>query len=105
MQTIRIKISTKDDHFYEALRTQVAAYLRTQPNGPYGNAMMLLKALVYLPLYWGLYVLALRGGLSGGGFILTYALLGMAGLFVAFNLSHDAIHGSLTPWKGFNKAL
>lgn len=105
MQTIRFKTSTKDDHFYQALRTRVDAYLRTQPSGPYGNATMLLKALVYLPLYWGLYTLALFGEYSDGGFILAYTLLGMAGLLIAFNLSHDAVHDSLTPSKLLNKTI
>lgn len=102
---IRFRIKNQDDAFFTALRLKVDAYLKTQPNGRYGTLLMALKAVLYISLYWTLYVLIISGSFSSWQTIGLYALLGMAGLLVAFNISHDATHGTLTPFPWLNKTV
>ena len=103
-KTIKFRIKNQDDPFYQELRKRVAAYLKTQPNGQFGNALILVKAALFLSLYWGAYALILAGQ-STAITLLLYASLGVSGLFVAFNLSHDAAHGCLTAYPKWNKII
>ncbi|MBU6340023.1 MAG: fatty acid desaturase [Bacteroidetes bacterium] len=105
MQTIRFKVSIRDDHFYQTVRTRVHAYLKQQTYGRFGNKLMIVKGLLYLGFFWGLYACILSGRFSDVGVVGLYALMGMAGLLIAFNIAHDAVHEALTPWKGFNKTI
>ena len=105
MKQIRFRIRTQDDLFYKALRARVTTYLRSRPNEGFGNWLMVLKGSLFLTLYWGVYATILLGGFSAQNVVLLYGLLGMLGLLVAFNLSHDAVHGTLTRFPKFNKAI
>lgn len=104
-QRIKFKVKNQDDPFYQELKQQVSAYLRTQPSGRYGNGIMLLKAVLFLSMYWGAYFFILFGSLSTGALLVLYASLGISGLFIAFNLSHDAAHGSLVSSPKLNKHI
>lgn len=104
-QAIKFRIKNQDDHFYNDLKQRVALYLQTQPNGRFGNWITIVKALLFLPLFWGAYFLILFGHFAPSAIIGLYASLGITGLFSAFNLSHDAAHGSLTPSRFWNKII
>ncbi len=75
------------------------------PNGRFGNRLMLLKGLLFVGLYWAAYVALLLGGLATWSVILLYGLMGMLGLLIAFNISHDAVHGTLTRFPALNKVI
>jgi len=104
-QPIKFRVKNQDDPFYKELKQQVSAFLRTQPNGRYGNGIILLKAVLFLSMYWGAYFLILFGSLPTGALLALYASLGISGLFVAFNLSHDEAHDSLSKYKLLNQVL
>lgn len=102
---IKFRIKNQNDPFYLELRHEVAAYLATRPNGRYGNGIMFVKAALFLSMYWVAYGGILFGGFPATGIVALYASLGISGLFIAFNLSHDAAHESLTPYRALNKAV
>lgn len=104
-KSIRFRIKNQEDQFYQELRHRVADYLKTQRNGAYGNLLTLFKALLFLSLYWGAYALILFSNWSDSAILTLYASLGIWGLFIAFNISHDAAHGCLTPSPLLNKLI
>ncbi len=105
MQQIRFQIKNHDDQFYKKLRGRVEAYLATKATGKYGNWLILVKFVLFLGLYWMTYGLIVSGHLSPGLTVLGYAALGVLGLLVAFNISHDGTHDTLTPYKPLNKLI
>lgn len=105
MKQIRFRIKNQDDPFYQALRERVAAYLIKTPNGQFGNGLMIFKGLLFISAYWGVYTSILIAGFAPWAVILLYGLMGILGLLIAFNISHDAAHDSLTPYAGLNKAI
>lgn len=105
MTKIQYAISKKGDAFFSALSKSVDAYLKTLPNGRYANALLWMKAILFISLFWGAYLLILFGDLPGWGIILLYASLGVSGLLVAFNVSHDAAHHALSSNRAVNKWL
>ncbi len=104
-KTIKFRVKNQDDPFFTELRQSVGAYLATQHNGRYANGLILLKAAMFLSMYWGAYCWILVGNLSVAAVVGLYASLGISGLFVAFNISHDAAHGSLTRYPFLNKVV
>jgi linoleoyl-CoA desaturase len=104
-QTIKFKVKNQDDRFYTAIRERVAEYLRHQTNGRYGHSVIVVKAALFLTMYWGAYYWILMGHEPAVGVVALYGSLGISGLFIAFNLSHDAAHGSLTRYPLLNKAI
>ncbi len=105
MEAIQFKVSNGEDHFYQTLQQRVFDWLKEQPNGRYGNKLMLFKGVLFVFLYWGTYGLIISGQFSSTTTILLYGSLGIWGLFIAFNISHDAAHDTLTPSRVFNKIV
>ncbi|MBL7807407.1 MAG: acyl-CoA desaturase [Saprospiraceae bacterium] len=104
-KTIKFRIKNQDDAFFQELREEVGKYIKTQPNGPYGNGIILIKAALFLSLFWGAYGCILFAGLPNWANIACYASMGISGLFIAFNIAHDAAHGTLTRAPGWNKVI
>ncbi len=105
MQTIKFRVNNRDDAFFQALQKEVSTWLDKQKNGRYANTLMLVKGVLFLSLFWGAYALILFGGFSSIATILLYASMGVSGLLIAFNISHDACHDALTSSKLFNKVV
>lgn len=102
---LKFRIKNQDDHFYQELRKQAAKYLDNQPNGRFANGKMWGKAVLYLTLYWGAYAGIFLLSESSIAVMTLYALLGVFGLFVAFNISHDAAHGTWSASPAVNKLI
>lgn len=97
---IRFRVKNQDDPFFQELHTEVNQYLQQQLNGPYANYLNVVKGVLYLSLFWGSYATILGSGLPDWAILIGYAAMGIFGLFIAFNISHDAAHGTLSrqPW-------
>lgn len=105
MGVIRFRIKNVDDVFYITLKKRVNQYLSKKEFGKYANTVLFMKGVLFLCMFWGIYFLILNGYFSGYWVVLGYALLSIFGLFVAFNISHDATHNTLTSNKLFNKII
>lgn len=105
MENIKFKIKNQDDVFYITLRERVSEYLSKQPFGRLGNITLILKGILFLTSFWTIYYLILHGFFIGYWVVLGYSLLAIFGLFVAFNISHDATHNTLTSSKILNKII
>jgi len=102
---IRFKIKNQDDIFYFTLKERVNEYLSKQASGRFGNALLAFKGVLLIFLFWGTYYLILTGYFKGYYIAIAFSLLALFGLFLAFNISHDATHNTLTSNKIFNKIL
>ncbi len=102
MPTIKFAVNQKEKLFYKELRERVDAYLEFNGYSKHATPMHLFKAVLFFLIYWANYVLLLLGDWNDWGLILLYCCLGITGLLVAFNVSHDACHECLTPNKVIN---
>ncbi len=86
--------------FQEALRGRVTAYLKAQPNGRRANGFMVFKIVFFLVAYWFTWA---QLALVDHSVPVALALLGVLAcvvVAVAYNISHDAVHGAISrkPW-------
>jgi linoleoyl-CoA desaturase len=105
MSAISFSVKKSNDKFYIELKKRVNLYLTENHFGKYANSMVVFKGLLFLFLFWGDYFLILKGFFPGHWLIFGYSLLAIFGLFVAFNISHDATHNTLTSSKLLNKVI
>ncbi len=104
-EAIRFRVKNQDDVFFQELKGEVDQYLKRQTSGPYGNYLVVIKAVIFLSLFWGFYAAILFSGWPSWAIRVCYAMMGIFGLFIAFNISHDGAHGTLTRSPGLNKWL
>lgn len=105
MPAINFRVKNSNDKFYIELKKRVKLYLMTSHFGKFANTVVVVKGILFLLLFWCNYYLIIKGFYSDNWVILGYALLAIFGLFVAFNISHDATHNTLTSNKLFNKII
>lgn len=97
--------NTIESNFTQTLNHRIHNYFTDNGISEKGNLLMATKVLFFLGgfvlSYWLIY-------LSGSSIlfsILSWLVLGFFTAFVGFNISHDAVHGSLSNHKIINKAL
>jgi len=91
--------------FQDALRQRVMAYVRSQPNGRFGNPSMAFRVVTLLAIHWGLYaalVTQLHSLPVTALLLVAYAVSVMS---VAYSVSHDAVHGALSKRRWVNELL
>lgn len=103
--TIKFKEETRDDAFYQHLRAAVNSYLQKGGYDAYATPLVWFKALLYSSLLLGAYLFILLGKYSFGQSLGLWALLGISGILLGLNLSHDAAHDALSPNRRLNKIL
>ena len=91
--------------FYADVRKEVDSYFKTQNLSSNANAAMILKSLFFIVSFIGLYVLILAEVVSPGMNLILAVVLGMTQTFIAFNVSHDAIHGAYSSSGRINSLL
>ena len=96
--------SSRNKDFQDALQGRVRAYLKTQPNGSKANTYMWFKVAVFIVSHWVLWASLALFDHS------LWVSLGLIVLFshtcvaLAYNVSHDAVHGALSK-KGWVNEL
>lgn len=87
------------------LRRRISAYVARRPGGARGDPRLWAKLIVGLIAYSAaLAALLLHRG-SAEGFLLLYALFGVAQTYVLLNVGHDASHDAITNSRLANRAL
>ncbi|MBK9425301.1 MAG: acyl-CoA desaturase [Bacteroidetes bacterium] len=97
--------NVQDANFTTTLNLRIQDYFKQNHITDKGNALMAFKVIFFLAGFVGSYLLIY---LSGDNFIASlgsWLLLGLFTAFVGFNISHDAVHGSLSENKYINKIL
>ncbi|MEP7376656.1 MAG: fatty acid desaturase [Chitinophagaceae bacterium] len=88
--------------FTEALYNKAENYFRQQNAGKYATGAFYLKNAILLITYILVYVFFVFFSQSFGELLLAAFILGICHVFIPVNLSHDAIHGSISPCKWIN---
>lgn len=105
MRTLKFREEHRQDLFYAELRDRVQHYLTANGFDGFATPLLWFKAGLYLSIYAGLYLTLLAGRCSPQAAQGLWAGLGLFGILVGLNLSHDAAHGSLSKHQHLNKSL
>ena len=101
----RVTFDNSNRLFYQAVKKSVDAYFQSRRLRKTGNWKLYLKAFILIPLAIGLYVYLLLGHYHGVSGILLAVLLGLCLVCIAFNVMHDACHGSYSRKKWVNELM
>ena len=99
MQEVNLSKNT----FTETLYARAAAYFASQQAGKYANFIFYFKAFVLIGLYISAYTYFVFYTTSFGQLMMLALILGICHVFIPVNISHDAIHGSLSSRKWINR--
>ncbi len=96
---------SNDPGFYAETRSEVNKYFVENNISKHANAAMVLKSAFFILGAIGLYLLIMSEIFGIWTNLGLAALLGMFQAFIGFNVSHDAIHGSYTGSKKWNRII
>src|SRR5688572_2038253 len=91
--------------FTTTLHQRIQDYFQNHQISDKGNFLMAVKVIFFLTGFIGSYFLIYFSGDNAWFAALSWILLGFFTAFVGFNISHDAVHGSLSKYKFINKIL
>ena len=103
-----VKVSfSKSQHpdFYTTLNKKVEEFFASGKISKKGNALMLFKVLFYSIVFISTYLILIIFNTPVPIQFLLWAVLGLFIAFIGLNISHDAVHGSLSSNKSVNKIL
>ncbi|HLP95206.1 MAG TPA: fatty acid desaturase [Saprospiraceae bacterium] len=103
-KTIRFRDEARDDAFFLELRQRVQDYLARQGGGHFAPPLLWFKAAIYLAVFGCLYAL-LYAALPTEALMLVWAALGLFGVLLGLNVSHDAAHDAFFRNKKANAWL
>ncbi len=104
--TNKIKFAkTNDLDFYSTLNKRVDEYFTNNKISKNANWVMVFKTFFYLTVLTTTYFILILGHSTLAIQFLLWIILGFFTAFVGLNISHDAIHGSLSRHKSVNKVL
>ncbi|HEY8660938.1 MAG TPA: acyl-CoA desaturase [Hanamia sp.] len=95
----------KDLDFYSTLNKRVDDYFISNKISKNANWVMIFKTLFYLGVFTAAYLMLILNQNSVGVQFLLWIIIGFFTAFIGLNISHDAIHGSLSRYKSVNKVL
>lgn len=95
----------KDPDFYSTLNHRVEEYFVSNKISKNGNWVMLVKTLFYLGIFSAAYILLVFGHTNLPVQFVLWIILGFFTAFIGLNISHDAIHGSLSHNKRVNSIM
>lgn len=104
-KTIKFREDIRNDVFYNTLREKVMQYLSENNFDGYATSSVFIKGAVYLGLYFSLYFLLIWGNITYPKTILIWVAIGILGILIGLNVSHDAAHNSLFKNKLLNKIV
>jgi linoleoyl-CoA desaturase len=102
----KIKFSkAKEFDFYSTLNKRVDEYFTINKISKNANWVMTFKTLFYLGVFTAAYLLLILNENSVAIQFALWITLGFFTAFIGLNISHDAIHGSLSRHKSVNRSL
>jgi linoleoyl-CoA desaturase len=98
----KVSFNNKGQAFFSSLKASVDQYFKQNNLRKTGNWKLYLKTAILIPLSLSVYIFLLLGSYSAlTGISLTF-LLGLGLVAIAFNVMHDACHGSYSSKKWVN---
>ncbi len=101
----KVSFNNKEQFFFKSLKNSVDEYFNTNQLKKTGNIRLYAKALILLPLGIGLYLFLLFGQYHAAVGIALSVVLGLTLVSIAFNIMHDACHGSFSGKKWVNETM
>ncbi|GAB4138383.1 MAG: acyl-CoA desaturase [Bacteroidia bacterium] len=102
-----IKFSNKGDKAFDAeLKERVGQLMKNPGWEQRGRWLLYVKAMLYFSVYFGLLIglLTFRHD-TVAGLMVHYVAIGVSGILLTFNVSHDAAHRTFSRYKWINDVL
>ena len=96
---------TRERDFYTTLNKKVEDFFTSGKLSKKGNALMLFKVLFYSTVFISSYLVLIILAIPVFVQFMLWIVLGLFTAFIGLNISHDAVHGSLSSNKSVNKIL
>jgi linoleoyl-CoA desaturase len=93
----------KELDFYSTLNKRVDDYFIFNKISKNANWVMVFKTLFYLSIFTAAYLMLILNDNSVAVQFLLWVIIGFFTAFIGLNISHDAIHGSLSRHRQVNK--
>ena len=101
----KVTFSNNGNQFYQSLKKSVDQYFTSRGIKKTGNWKLYTKTIVLIPLAIAIYIYLLIAAFPPLVGILLSVVLGLALVSIAFNVMHDACHGSYSSKKWVNELL
>ena len=101
----KVSFNNKGQVFYTSLKKSVDQYFQLKGLNRTGNWKLYSKTAILIPLSLVIYIFLLSGSYLAITGIFLSAILGLALVSTAFNVMHDACHGSYSSKKWVNDIL
>lgn len=101
----KISFNNKDNQFFQSIKNSVNNYFAEKKLKPTGNWQLYHKAAILIPLAVVIYLFLLFGEYALIPGILLCITLGLTMVSIAFNVMHDACHGSFSGKKWVNDVM
>lgn len=95
----------KEQDFYSTLNKRVDEYFVQNNVSKKGNGLMAFKVVFFSSVYISAYLILMFGNPVLPLQYVLWVTLGFFTAFIGLNISHDAVHGSLSSNKTLNKIL
>ncbi len=101
----KISFNNQTQPFYKSVKKSVEEYFARTGQQKTGNWKLYAKTLILIPAALGIYAFLLWGAYPALAGIGLSVLLGFVLVAIAFNVMHDACHGSYSSKKWVNDIL
>lgn len=98
----KITFNNSNHQFFQSVKREVVTYFDSNHIKKTGNWKLYLKAWIFLPASIMVYLYLLLGHYGWKEGILLSLLFALILIFIAFNVMHDACHGSFSENKRIN---
>ena len=95
----KVSFNNKGQVFYSSLKQSVDQYFQATGQKKTGNWALYSKAAILFPISFASYGFLLWGQYPAWAGILLSFILGVSLVSIAFNVMHDACHGSYSSKK------
>jgi linoleoyl-CoA desaturase len=101
----KVSFNNNGQLFFSSLKKSVDHYFVSNKLKKTGNWKLFSKALILIPLSLAIYIFLLAGTYSAVTGMALSVVLGFSLVSIAFNVMHDACHGSFSSRKWVNELL
>ena len=101
----KITFNNSNNIFFQSVKRSVDGYFRSKNLERTGNCRLYLKTWILIPGALALYIYLLSGRYSSAVGVLASFFLGLMLVCIAFNVMHDACHGSYSGKKWVNSIM
>lgn len=101
----KLSFNNQNDLFFKSVKNSVENYFTTNNLKKTGNWKLYLKVIILFPLVIAVYLFLLFGTYSIISGILLSIFFGIILSAIAFNVMHDACHGSFSSRKWVNETM